>query len=249
MQWSEIWFFLKTEQRTLNRTLLHYVRGLKQGFSILLFVKLLSISILYGLLHALGPGHGKAVVATHMISKNKKWSSVFKTALVGSLTHVGVATLIAFSFHWFFTGLGIFAKQEVSRQFSYASGALIILVGIVFLSSGLLKKILPSGLLKSVNNDGLIGVIAGIVPCPVTMTILLISLRYSILYVGIAAAIGIGVGLFIALCSVSIFSVYFMKQSRIPISLREKGRSLLTVLPLIQGTIFVIIGVMLLPLT
>ena len=62
---------------------------------------LLGISFLYGIFHAAGPGHGKAVISSYLVANNETWRRgivlSFASAILQALTAialVGVAALL-----------------------------------------------------------------------------------------------------------------------------------------------------------
>jgi nickel/cobalt exporter len=91
-------------------------------------VTLLGISFLYGIFHAAGPGHGKAVISSYMVANDETWRRgivlSFASALLQALTAiliVGIAAAL----------LGATAKTmgDAVRVIEIVSYALIALVG------------------------------------------------------------------------------------------------------------------------
>src|SRR5262249_50313648 len=60
---------------------------------------LLGLSFLYGIFHAAGPGHGKAVISSYIIANNETWTRgvvlSFASALLQALVAVAVVGLAA----------------------------------------------------------------------------------------------------------------------------------------------------------
>jgi len=90
---------------------------------------LLGISFIYGVFHAAGPGHGKAVISSYLVANNETWKRgvvlSFASAVVQSLTAiviVGIAAVL----------LGATAKVmgNTVRVIEEVSYALIILIGL-----------------------------------------------------------------------------------------------------------------------
>ena len=90
---------------------------------------LLGVSFLYGVFHAAGPGHGKAVISSYLVANNETWrrglvlsfASAMLQALV-AIAIVGVAAAL----------LGATAKamSNTVRVIEIVSYALIILIGL-----------------------------------------------------------------------------------------------------------------------
>lgn len=247
IEWDQIWYFIKGRQRFLNRLLMGGIRSLNESYSLPLFLKLIGVSLVYGIFHALGPGHGKVVITGYLIDNKKSWKTAVRTSFFGSITHVGVAIILAFVFHYLFTGLGLFAKQNINRYLSLACGVVIMGFGVIFLVTPFAKSKFNLRLGEHIKRDSIIGILAGIVPCPVTMSVVLVSLSYSILYVGVAAAIGVAIGLFITLCLISIFPLLFARGEEV-LSRNSKLMShVKPFVPVAQGIFFIVAGILLLP--
>lgn len=89
---------------------------------------LMGIAFVYGVFHAAGPGHGKAVISSYLLANDETWrrgvTLSFASALVQSLTAVlivGVAAIL----------LGATAKMmgDAVRAIEIASYGLIVLLG------------------------------------------------------------------------------------------------------------------------
>jgi nickel/cobalt exporter len=93
---------------------------------------LVTISFLYGVFHAAGPGHGKAVIASYMIADNATWKRGALLAAISALVQalvaialVGIAAL----------ALGATARQMTSavRWIEIAAYSLIVVFGLYLL--------------------------------------------------------------------------------------------------------------------
>ena len=97
---------------------------------------LLGVSFLYGVFHAAGPGHGKAVISSYIVANNETWrrgvALSFASALVQAFVAIAVVGVAA-------AALGLTAKAmgDAVRWIEIASYALIALIGArLFLSKG-----------------------------------------------------------------------------------------------------------------
>ncbi|QIT54779.1 nickel/cobalt transporter [Aquisalimonas sp. 2447] len=66
--WQRYIGWIVAEQRSLHRALTERVRALRSDAGVSEFVALLGLCFLYGLFHAAGPGHGKAVISTYLLT-------------------------------------------------------------------------------------------------------------------------------------------------------------------------------------
>lgn len=66
--WQRYTGWIVAEQRALHRALTERVRAVRSDAGIIEFGALLGLCFLYGLFHAAGPGHGKAVISTYLLT-------------------------------------------------------------------------------------------------------------------------------------------------------------------------------------
>lgn len=166
----------------------------------------LALSFLYGIVHAVGPGHGKTVVCSYFLANP---GSLFTGAVMGNVitfVHMGSAAVaVSIAYLIFSTGMGGFA--EASRALQPASYALLALMG-VFLTIKAIRDIARGGLLTDVScehampakDDNLrrvltVSMVTGLVPCPGAAVILAFSIGQNVLWAGIAAIVAMAVGM------------------------------------------------------
>jgi nickel/cobalt transporter (NicO) family protein len=90
---------------------------------------LLGISFLYGIFHAAGPGHGKAVISSYLVANDETWKRgivlSFASAILQALTAIAIVGIAAVL-------LGATAKAmgNAVRVIEIVSYALIIMIGL-----------------------------------------------------------------------------------------------------------------------
>lgn len=90
---------------------------------------LLGISFLYGVFHAAGPGHGKAVISSYLVANNETWRRgivlSFASAILQAFTAIVIVGVVA-------ALLGATAKAmgNTVRVIEIVSYALILLIGL-----------------------------------------------------------------------------------------------------------------------
>jgi nickel/cobalt transporter (NicO) family protein len=90
---------------------------------------LLGISFVYGIFHAAGPGHGKAVISSYMVANDETWRRgvvlSFASAILQALTAIAIVGIAA-------ALLGATAKMmgDTVRVIEMVSYGLIILIGV-----------------------------------------------------------------------------------------------------------------------
>lgn len=90
---------------------------------------LLGISFLYGIFHAAGPGHGKAVISSYMVANDETWRRgvvlSFASAILQAFTAIAIVGIAAV-----LLGATAHAMGNAVRVIEMVSYALIILIGL-----------------------------------------------------------------------------------------------------------------------
>jgi nickel/cobalt transporter (NicO) family protein len=150
---------------------------------------LLPLGIVFGAVHALTPGHSKVVLASYLVGSRV---ALTRSALVAgalALTHIASAVVLA-----------LLAAPLITRTIGNAGRA----PAIELLSRGTLALIGVWLIVRAlrhrphVHGEGvMVGVVAGLVPCPLTLFAMFLALSKGVVLAGLtfAAAMMIGVGL------------------------------------------------------
>jgi nickel/cobalt exporter len=90
---------------------------------------LLGISFIYGVFHAAGPGHGKAVISSYLVANNETWrrgvALSFASAVLQSFTAIAIVGIAAV-----LLGATAHAMGATVRIIEMVSYALIVLIGL-----------------------------------------------------------------------------------------------------------------------
>ncbi len=118
--------FILAKQSLFYRELSGLIRAAKTDGSALW--GLIGVSFLYGIFHAAGPGHGKAVISSYLLANEETWRRgvvlSFASALLQAMTAVVIVAVAAVL-------IGATAKMmgDTVRVIELVSYALIVLVG------------------------------------------------------------------------------------------------------------------------
>ena len=119
--------WLLAKQALFYRALAGLIRAAKTDGSA--YWGLMGISFVYGVFHAAGPGHGKAVISSYLLANEETWRRgvvlSFASALLQAATAVALVAIAAVL-------IGATAKVmgETVRVIEFVSYALIVLVGV-----------------------------------------------------------------------------------------------------------------------
>ncbi len=226
----------------------------------------LAIAFIFGFLHALEPGHGKTAMITYLSSEKKSIKNATIISVVSALTHTLSIFLIALIVHGVtYHGGRIDHLTMITHHLNIISGLLIAAMGAWVLlkfknhshthhsccshhhhdhhhdhhhAHNTKPEDKKTGI-KQYLSLSMLGVAIGMVPCPSVMVAYLTGASSSHHYAGILSVICFGLGMSLSLMMIMLifseFNPSFMDKL--------KGGTLSKKWPLIQGTLFIIIGI------
>ena len=116
-------------QSELHREMAALVRAVRQGDALWPAVTLIGVSFLYGIFHAAGPGHGKAVISAYLVGHDSRLrrgiALAFASSLVQGLSAVLLVVVLAV-----LLGAPRLAIGEQVRVLEIVSFSLVIVIGL-----------------------------------------------------------------------------------------------------------------------
>jgi len=192
-------------QRKLNAGLSTLLLDVRKSFSVRSALLLFSIAFAYGVVHALGPGHGKVIIGSYMLTQQY---SLRLSWLVGGIfagTHAGMAggvyALLALAFHWGRTSL-----DAVSANVYKMSGFLVACIGLVLLYHAIRIKKEEGALSVSAGTKRSLAAVAfvsGLTPCPGTMLLLIFSHVAGVPVYGLISAVFLSIGMAVTITTIA----------------------------------------------
>ena len=124
------------EQKVLREKLTAAISAMKSGEWDAIW-KFLFICLVYGMLHALGPGHGKSIVVGYFIARRGRWRQGVALGAGITVTHTMSAVLLLLILYAIFKAT-VFNAFETGRiGIERASYALIMLTGVLLVVLGI----------------------------------------------------------------------------------------------------------------
>jgi len=133
--WQAFTFWVIQKQREYHRSLSAKVEALSEQQTWQNAWLLLLLSFLYGVFHAAGPGHGKAVLTTYLLTQPEKLRQGVQLSFIAAMLQgVTAILLVAFLVH----GLGWLAKEALESviYIEAASFLLVALLGFLLVIRG-----------------------------------------------------------------------------------------------------------------
>ncbi len=180
-------------QLELRSSLAEYFSLWEKGASASLFFIIVGVAFLYGVLHALGPGHRKTVVFAIYLSRHSPWWEPMAMSLGLAGLHGGTAVALIFIFRGVSGAISASTERVAAYLEGFAYVALIVVA--LFL---LIRSIVDLTREKSRRESQLsLGalILTGIYPCPGAILILVLSLSLDILSLGIVAVLAMSMGM------------------------------------------------------
>lgn len=164
----------------------------------------LPMGILFGMAHALTPGHSKAVLATYLTGTTSSVGRGLAVALVLSAVHVGISVVIALlSLPLVSVALGSVGRAPALEAWSRG---LLGLIGLWMLWQAFRGSSYRHG------HGAATGFIAGLIPCPLTLFVMTFAITRGVPSAGVAFASVMMVGVALVLSAVALAAVLFRKQ-------------------------------------
>lgn len=121
--------YVQSEQQRLHRSLAGAIRTLKEEGSVTAAWALIALSFLYGLFHAAGPGHGKAVLSAYLVTQPTALKRSLLLAAASSFMQ-GVTAIVVVTGIIVIFGLALRTSGVIVQWLEAASFALVAVVGL-----------------------------------------------------------------------------------------------------------------------
>ncbi len=195
---------LRRFDQIINSTL----REIVSDFSFSTLLLLFGVSFVYGIIHSIGPGHGKALIASYFLKEKHKLGNSLLLSAIVSFVHTGAAIILSFLLFYVLTGIRGMFRVQLQSYFIFASGLMITIIGLLFLALKVFyRKKEEASQRWSKRNFILVGVAAGVIPCPVSSMIMMLTITHRAAYIGLISVFSISLGMFTVLSLVGLISI------------------------------------------
>jgi nickel/cobalt exporter len=201
-------------QQAIRQRMVRLARDIERyplGRSFQLFML---FSLAYGVVHALGPGHGKIYACAYFLNRPGTIRSGLLLSAMTMVVHVFSGAALVLAGAYILKTSGAMALENAGAVLERISYALLTGLGMFLLVRSLQQ--LRSGQVRGhkditqpADMRGLLftALAVGIVPCPGAATILLFSLTLGILPAGLAAMVSIAAGMSITTALFSLLAI------------------------------------------
>lgn len=201
-------------QYNLNQRLASLSKEIKEKKSKKPIFIIILVTFIYGMIHALGPGHGKTIIFSYFLRERPNIrEGIIAGNLIGFL-HAGSALILVLILYFIIKKSFLHTIEDVSRLIKLISYGLITLIGLYLLikTSIDFKKQRDSNVINIhaiQNTKSLIpfSIAVGMVPCTGTTIILLFSLSIGIPIIGIISTFFMALGMATTISLVGILTI------------------------------------------
>lgn len=234
--WDQAIAWMLHHQRQFHRDLASHLRELATGASVATAWALVAVSFLYGIFHAAGPGHGKAVIATYLLTHESRLRRGVGLAMASAMLQGGVAVVLVCGM----IGLADWLPGETRSTIAWSerlSFALLMVMGALFAGRGLRRAVVtlrpaaPTEALHHHHEHGetcgcshgpshhqietvagmraTIGILlsVGLRPCSGAVLVLVLANVLGLIWAGIVAVVAMSLGTAITVASLAIVTV------------------------------------------
>jgi len=228
-------------QYSLNKYITSSIKHVNDDSSVFVFLTVLGIAFLYGLIHAAGPGHGKAIVGFYFTgdTKNKNYLKAFEMGYLISIIHTVSALLTTFALYFVLKSMFYKNFRETYENILHISAGMIIIVGLYIVYEAFKNKNSNEVQVKNEKSKYMVAFSAGIVPCPGVMTIVLFSIIQKKFFLAICSAISMSIGMGLTISIVGILGILFRKKTT------SFNKNIGYILQMLSGIIIIILGLFL----
>jgi len=181
-------------------------------------VSAMAAAMVFGAVHALMPGHGKAVLVSYYLGRPSDLRQGLLSGLILALTHVGTAVVLVL------TGVVVvsraFAVGGRAPAFETASATMITLIGVL-----LLWRALRSPQHVHVRDGRALAFVTALVPCPLTTFIMTYALVRGVLVLGLVVTTAMAAGMVATIGGCAIASILAREHCVLLLARTESWRS------------------------
>ena len=192
-------------QKQLKDRIVGLANSLRQGDRSVT-VMLIGLAFLYGIIHAAGPGHGKAIIASYLLTQQVPLRRGVFIAVIGALLHGASAIVLVLLIYFLSLGrvsmtFGLWSSSMQLLAYALISLLGLFLVGLKVAHIAGKRSSAPAPENRQRQSWWLFAALA-LVPCPGTMIVLLFFMSQKMLGFGILMAVLMALGMAVTLAVV-----------------------------------------------
>ena len=200
-------------QQQLNQKMAALIREARERKSLRPLLSLIAIAFIYGVLHAAGPGHGKAVATSYLLSRGRKLRGGILLGNSIAFFHGLSGVVLVLAVHFVLKRGVTGSLESVTRTTQLISYSLIVLLGAVLLTKSLFTWRSEPGNEGSNQTHASEGkrrtslamaLAVGVIPCPGVVLVMLFCLSLNTVGLGLVLAFFLILGMAMTISAVGV---------------------------------------------
>ena len=254
---NAVYFKLAMAQKKLRTRLSSMMKEVNKTGSFLPLFPLVLIAFVYGIVHAAGPGHGKALAVSYLVSRGRKALDGFYVGSFIAILH-GISAICLVLFLKFILNKSIMGPlEDITWITKITSYSFILGIGIILTIKNLygwyqnmgVRRDHYSGKYATRPTGSLSTALAvGMIPCPGTVLIMLFALSINMIGIGIilAAAQTLGMAFTISVIGTIVVAIKSKTLSTLDYTRRDLADTFEKIVETLAGVMIIVVGVFLL---
>lgn len=187
------------------------------------------VAVGLGLVHALTPGHGKAVIFSHFLGQPGNILAGLRVASLAALTHGTIAVLLVLATRRAISPLG--RPTGAGAWIELVAGAIVATIGVLYVVLAL-RGLTWRGTVSHGHGHGpdrsqtprsILAIAMGLLPCPLTIIVVGAAVARGETGAGIALAAGISIGAAITIACFGLLGIALRRAGVAAASGRIQG--------------------------
>ncbi|MBT6511292.1 MAG: hypothetical protein HOL02_12710 [Rhodospirillaceae bacterium] len=261
-QWGNGVLWVQAQQRIFFDALTSVMEAIRDQGAVAAW-SLIGLSFLYGVFHAVGPGHGKTVVATYLLTQRSDLIRGLGLTAMAAFFQ-GLTAIVAVEVTVLVLEIPLRRARGVADDLEVLSYGLVVVIGL-FLVIGALRHLVGHG---HHHHHGLdadaageragwgwrklaaVAFAIGLRPCSGALLILLLAYALQLRWAGLGAVAAMSFGTALAIGCLAVLTVFMRQRAEVLVS-RFRGDhhhegSWFVVVSLIGGVLIILLGISLL---
>lgn len=259
IDWGSVMSGMQDLQRAFHDRIASDMRVLHEGGSATAIFTLMAAGFLYGVFHAVGPGHGKLLITGYMLADEHTLKRGILITGLSSLLQSVIAIVLVLGL---FYGLGLARSQTeyAASVFESASFGLVAVIGGLLMVRGVrgaghqhsadcghVPDARQVAHVHGIKGIGLMIFSIGIRPCSGALLMMFFACLLKEVAAGIAATMAMGLGTAITTGTIAIAAAHSRKGLLKLVGSSEKRLAVLsTGLKIVGGFVILVLGVLML---
>ncbi len=228
------------QQREIRRSISLKLREYKTNRSSKVLFLALGIAFLYGIIHSLGPGHGKVFLVSQVIGSKVKYANIVASSFLfaflhslSGLTLVAILKLLSMSLFRDSTRFSIIAQN--------ISFGIIILLGIYILIKAILNKSSRDHSHEG-KNLFLTAIMIGFVPCPGSIIIAVYAMKMGVYSTGVLMVIAMALGMAFTLIVLNSLTLFIKSLASLSLKKQASIAKISRIMSFIGAILLIFLG-------